>query len=181
MLAQEIMRRPSLGIKVVGFLDDFKTTDSQKKEIKILGKISDFPEVVRREFINKVFITIYHDSSIFLNLIEQAREMGIAVQVIPQGFELTTGEIFKYNIGIIPILEYSEVRNLRRQAGKRFFDLIVSFFLAILCLPVFIIIGVLIEIDSTGPAFYVSKRYGRRAGFLICISSAAWFKMPTRC
>src|SRR3989344_9468021 len=37
-LADEIAKRPGLGIKVVGFIDDLKNSHHQNKDIKILGK-----------------------------------------------------------------------------------------------------------------------------------------------
>ena len=159
-LASEMSRKPELGIRVVGFLDDFKTNESLKHPPKILGKISDFVIVARREFINKIFITIHHDSQVFLQLLQDARDMGIAVQVVPQGFDLMTSDFYKYNIGFIPILEYCEIRNFRKQAGKRLFDFMISLFLTLCCLPFFIILGLLIKCDSPGPIFYKSRRYG---------------------
>jgi exopolysaccharide biosynthesis polyprenyl glycosylphosphotransferase len=47
------------------------------------------------------------------------------------------------------------------QAGKRFFDLIFSFLGCLVLLPVFLVIGILILLDSRGPVFYCSNRYGR--------------------
>src|SRR3989338_7958948 len=161
-LAEEIKKRPGLGVKVIGFLDDAKTSPAAP-QVKILGKISDFAEVARREFINKVFITHY-DNDMFIKLLEQAREMGIAVRVIPQGFDLTAGDFFKYNIGFIPVLEYAEEQNFRRQAGKRIFDLFFSFIMIVvfILIPVIPLIALLIKLDSRGPVFYRSKRYGRK-------------------
>lgn len=161
-LAQEIMQRPGLGIKIVGFLDDAQTGATGIKDLKIIGRVSDFHDIARREFVNKIFITMYQDSNIFLNILEQAKEMGIAVRVVPQGFELTSGEFYRYNIGFVPILEYCDVENLRKQVGKRFFDLVLSLFLLIIFLPVFLVLAIMIKLESPGPVFYFSKRYGRR-------------------
>lgn len=160
-LAQEIANRPNLGIKVIGFLDDFVKQSPPVRNARILGKISDFSEVARKEFVNKVFITIHHDSDIFLNILEQAKEMGIAVRVVPQGYDLATGEFEKYNIGFIPILEYVDVKSLRKQTGKRLFDFIISFLTLLIVWPLFVIIGILIKLDSSGPVFFVSKRFGK--------------------
>jgi len=159
-LVEEIRKRPGLGLRIVGFLDDFKT-EHLPHQVKILGRLTDFPEIAQREFIDKVFITTHHDSTVFLNLLEQARDMGLAIRVIPQGFDLTSGELFKYNIGLIPILEYSDVITQRKQTGKRLFDFIFSLILFITQLPFFILISLLIKLDSPGPIFYVSKRYGK--------------------
>ncbi len=162
VLAQEINKRPGLGIKIVGFLDDLKDAPADGDGFKILGKISDFPNIARREFINKVFITIHHDSSVFSKLLEQAEELGIAVRVVPQAFDLTTGEIAKYNIGLIPILEYAQTQSLRKQVGKRLFDVLIGILGLVICLPVFLVIAFIIKMDSEGPVFYASKRYGRQ-------------------
>ncbi|MFA5088268.1 MAG: sugar transferase [Candidatus Omnitrophota bacterium] len=160
-LAEEIKKKPGMGIKVVGFLDDFKVNKPGDNGPKILGKIDDFVRVARREFINKMFITIHHDSKVFLNLLEQAKSLNIAVRVIPQGFDLTSGDFSKYNIGFIPILEYSDVQQFRRQAGKRFFDFTASLLLSMVISPFFLLLALLIKLGTPGPVFYKSKRYGR--------------------
>ena len=126
-LAREIEKSPSLGLKIVGFLDDFKSDEDLYNGHTILGKLADFTSIARREFINQVYITIHHDSHVFLQLLEEARDLKLAVRVIPQGFELTSGEFFKYNIGLVPILEYSEEEHMIKQFGKRLFDFSFSF------------------------------------------------------
>lgn len=159
-LAQEIRKRPGLGIKIIGFLDDAKMDDPAQPEMTILGKISNFREIAPREFIDKVFITIHQDSHVFLTLLEEAREMGIAVRVIPHGFDLTTGEFFKYNIGFIPVLEYVEEQNSRGHFGKRIFDVLISMVSLLCLLPFLAMIGLIVRLDSRGPVLYQSKRYG---------------------
>lgn len=156
-LAKEIERKPNLGINVVGYLDDYK----ENTDGKILGKLSDFKSVARKEFVNKIFITIHPDSNVFMQLLEQARDLGIAIRVVPQGFELMPSEFCKYNIGFIPVLEYCDAENIRKQVGKRLFDFMIASLLVVILLPVFLLITVLIKIDSPGPVFYLSKRFGR--------------------
>jgi len=160
-LVEEIKKKPALGLNIVGYLDDFKVDTHSKGDIKILGKISNFVTIARREFINKVFITCHHDGDAFLKLLEQAKDLGIAIRVVPHGFELMSGEFSKYNIGFIPILEYCDAERSRKQFGKRFFDFITVLCLTIFVLPIFLVFAILIKLDSPGPVFYLSKRYGR--------------------
>lgn len=159
-LALEIKKHPGLGFRVIGFLDDFKKTPDQGDK-KILGKISDFPSVAQKNFVEKIFITIHHDSNVFLSLLEQAQDLNILVRVIPQGFDLTTGDFSRYNIGFIPVLEYSDMYKTRKQAGKRLFDFIVALTAFIVLLPVFAVVSLLIVVDSPGCPFYFSRRYGK--------------------
>ncbi len=160
-LADEIRNRPELGINIVGYLDDFKEGNPNGNGLKIVGKISDFVNIARTEFINKVFITSHHDSKVFLKLLQQAKDLRIAVRVVPQGFQLMSGDFVKYNIGIIPILEYSDAENFKKQFGKRLFDFIFSMLLTLLAMPFLIAIAIYVKMDSRGPIFYSSCRYGR--------------------
>jgi len=160
-LAREIEARPTLGVKVRGFLDDYKTEGPAGNRWPVLGKIEDFTRIAPREFINHLFITIYHDSDVFIKLLSQARDLGIAVRVIPQGFELTSGEFLKYDIGLIPVLEYSDIQQFRKQAGKRIFDFCMSLLMLILLSPVYLVLAAAVLIDSPGTVFYRCRRYGR--------------------
>jgi len=44
---------------------------------------------------------------------------------------------------------------------KRIFDILVSGIVLIVLLPIFVIIGIFIEIDSRGPVFFIQKRAGK--------------------
>ena len=92
---------------------------------------------------------------------EDAKESSVAVRAVPQGFEFMAQDCARYNIGIIPILEYSDIHVSKRQKVKRVFDFILSLGLLLCLSPVFIAIIILIKRDSPGPVFYYSKRYGR--------------------
>ncbi len=48
---------------------------------------------------------------------------------------------------------------------KRVFDFVVSFFLIIICSPLYLLLAILIKLDSPGPVFYRQERvtqYGKR-------------------
>ena len=159
LLEDEIKRRPGLGIKIVGFLDDFKDVKSNQKDI--LGSVDDFEFLSQRLFINTVFVTIHPDDKMLLKILEKAKEMGIAVRVVPQGFEWMSKDLNRYNIGLIPILEYTHIEVSYRQQAKRIFDLFLIFMGLLVLSPIFIFIGLWIKLDSPGSIFYASKRYGK--------------------
>lgn len=162
-LLNEIRKRPDMGLNVVGFLDDFKGMESDvKKDEKILGKIADFKKICRKEFVHKVFITVHHNSEMFLQILEDAKKLGVAVRVVPQGFQLMSSDYMKYNIGIIPVLEYCHAAPLVRQVGKRMFDLFLVAPAIIVLLPFYFLVSLVIMIDSPGLPIYISYRFGRR-------------------
>ncbi len=161
MLADEIQRRPGLGLRIVGFLDDNKITADLGGRYQVLGKIKDLDSVICRKFINKVFVTIHPAGQIFHEMLEVTKKHRLAMRVVPHAFDQATGELFKYNIGYIPVIEYCEIGHNRKQFGKRAFDVVVSLFGFLVLLPFFAAIALLIKIDGRGPVFYFSQRYGR--------------------
>ncbi|NTV28935.1 MAG: sugar transferase [Candidatus Omnitrophica bacterium] len=159
-LAEEIRRHPGFGLKIVGFLDDGKTSRDLGGPHEILGKLSDLREICQRNFVTKLFITIHPDGRVFQTMLETAKELRVAVRVVPQAFDKATGEIFKYNIGFIPVLEYCNVGHNRKQYGKRCFDILVSLVSLIVLSPAFFVLAIMIKYDSPGPVLYFSRRYG---------------------
>lgn len=161
ILAKEINKRPGLGFNILGFLDNNEKGE-ENSALHILGKVSDFRHIAQREFIHQLFVTNHYDNQTFTHLVGQAKELGVAVKVVPYGYEFMSGDTVKYNIGIIPILEYSQITYGNKQIGKRIFDLLMTFFILTGLLPLLIMIAVLVKLDSPGPIFYKSRRYGRR-------------------
>jgi exopolysaccharide biosynthesis polyprenyl glycosylphosphotransferase len=159
LLEAEIKSRPGLGINVVGFLDDFKDIKTNNNEI--LGGVESFTDIARRSFINMVFVTIHPDDKMLLSILEKAKELGIAVKVVPHGFEWMSRDVNRYNIGVVPILEYTYIEISFRHQVKRIFDFFMSFFGVLFLSPVFLALAIWIKLDSPGPIVYSSKRYGK--------------------
>lgn len=159
LLEEEISKRPGLGVCVVGFLDDHK--DIKTNPQRILGTIDDFIDVAQKHFIKTVFVTIHPDDKMLVSILEKSKDLGIAVKVVPHGFEWMSKDVNRFNIGVVPILEYTNIEVCYRQRFKRCFDLLLSTAGFMCLIPVFAVIAILIKIDSRGPVFYTSKRYGK--------------------
>ena len=134
LLAEEIKKRPELGIKIIGFLDDYKTGNVGSGPWPVIGKIADFEDLIARSFIDKIFITIYHNSDVFGQILEKARSHDIAVRVIPQGYEWMSQEPVKYNVGIIPVLSYWDAQVNYHMRAKRCFDVVLSMIIFLILL-----------------------------------------------
>ncbi len=161
MLAEEIKRRPGLGFRIIGFLDDRKASMDLGGGYEVVGSLKELKEVIRRRFIHEVFFTINPGGATFHDMLDVAKEQRVAVRVVPEAFDQATSDIFKYNIGFIPVLEYVNLGQNRMQHGKRLFDFLIAFFALLVLSPVFFAIAILIKLDSSGPILYFSRRYGR--------------------
>lgn len=53
------------------------------------------------------------------------------------------------------------IHDLTSSLVKRFFDIITSFFVLLLLLPLFILITFFVKLDNPGPVFFIQQRIGR--------------------
>ena len=158
-LTKEINEHPYLGLKMVGYLDDFKEKDDG---YDILGKIKDFEAVVRQKFIDEVFITIPSERRLVSNLVTKGRGLGVSVRVVPDLYELAMGGIRAHSIGFLPLLEYYD-RGIHGADlfAKRATDICLSGLGLLLLSPLFLILAIIIKLTSKGPVFYLSERCGK--------------------
>lgn len=161
-LLEEIQNNPYFGLKIIGFLDDYKSADVSG--FPILGKINDLKNIVQRKFIDEIYVTIPSQRERVSQVLLQAEELGRTVRVVADNFNsLYFGKIGIKYIGFVPLVSYHE-QGLHGSENfiKRLLDILISGIGLILLLPLFIVIALLIKIDSPGPVFYIAKRCGKK-------------------
>ncbi|MFH1778012.1 MAG: sugar transferase [Candidatus Omnitrophota bacterium] len=164
IISQEIKRRPYLGLRVCGYLDDKKPKGSEVNGSEVTGKISDFERVVRRKFIDEAYVTIPSQRRIVSELVIKGKNLGVGVKIVPDLYDIAMGELHAHQIGFLPVLEYhNKGIHGTDLLVKRSMDIVISLILLILLLPFLLIIALLIKIDSRGPVFYVSSRCGKKS------------------
>lgn len=163
-LVEEIKNNPYLGLKVIGLLDGDKELNGLEQEnLRILGKVEDIERVVKKNFVDEIYITDISRRNLVSEIIKKAEKLGKTVRVVTEDFCLSHRKISINYIGIMPLMTYYEsLAHGADSAAKRGLDVMVSSAALILLLPVFMIIAVLIRLDSPGPIFYVSKRSGKK-------------------
>ena len=162
IVLEEIRKQPYLGFKVVGFLDE--SEDGFVADVPVLGKLSDFVSVAQKHFVDEVIVTISSEKKAVSELIMQAQKMRLGASMVPEQLEEPLLILDVSYVGIIPLLTY-KVRKQRPSevVFKRLFDFAASLVLIVLLLPLFVIIAILIKIDSSGPVFFIQKRVGLKA------------------
>ncbi len=156
---QEIRKMPWWGFRVVGFLDD--NINGDVEGVRVLGAIRDFSTIIKKHFVDEVIITIPSETGTVNRLIKDAKDHRVGVRVVPQSFEEPLAISEMNYLGIVPLLTYKSRRQHPTEFFlKRLFDVAVSFILLAALFPVFMLIAVLIKLDSRGRVFYIQKRVG---------------------
>lgn len=164
ILAEEIKLHPYLGIKIIGFIDDFKERGHDNiNGYPIIGKIDDFEKIVRQKFIDEVFITMPSQYKTVQNILDKGRKLGVNIKVIPDFYDLILSDIKLYHLGIIPLVGYhSKGIHGTDLVLKRMMDIFISGALLLFLSPLFLILAIFIKFDSPGPVFYRSKRCAKK-------------------
>jgi exopolysaccharide biosynthesis polyprenyl glycosylphosphotransferase len=157
--AESIQRRPELGYRVVGFLDD----SGGPGPAPLLGGIGDLPRILREEQIDEVALALplksfYSQAS---RLVSFCEEQGIVVRVPGGLFEAPLAQVESERLDELSVLTLSTVRGSAWSFFlKRIADVVLAAAGLLATLPVWPIIALLIRLDSAGPALFRQVRVG---------------------
>jgi exopolysaccharide biosynthesis polyprenyl glycosylphosphotransferase len=163
-LARFMKSNPQLGYRVCGFLDD-----EPRPNAAVLGCTSDFESVAMANFVDEVVIALPEPNDSIRQILLVAREHKLGVKLVPGWLESLGWNCNVQQLGIFPVItlheHYIPAISL---AAKRLIDILFSAFALILLAPVFLIVAIVIRLDSKGPIIYRSKRVGRRGREFEC-------------
>lgn len=93
-LLRSIRRNPQLPYRVVGFVAENRSRESQIAGVPVVGLINETTELARRHGVSEVFITAGELSGKDVRkLVEAGRESGVAVKVIPSYEQFLEGNV----------------------------------------------------------------------------------------
>jgi exopolysaccharide biosynthesis polyprenyl glycosylphosphotransferase len=95
-------------------------------------------------------------------MVKFMRQARVRTFVQADQYPVLVGEVRPARLYGHPLVEVrSELLSLAEQALKRMTDIAMSLGLLVLTLPVWIVLAILIPLDSSGPIFYIQRRVGQ--------------------
>lgn len=157
-LASEINKNPWSGYKFIGVLDG-----EERKDIRILGGISEFKEVCHKYKIDEAIAIENKISKTVLNeIINYCAKNNISLKFVPGVVAEFSIKLHPSSIGSMPVLE---AKNNALDGWGRIIKRAIDIFLASVFLlvfsPLLIIIALVQKITSKGPVIYSHQRVGR--------------------
>ena len=156
-LYKKLLKQPAWGIKPLGFLSD------SDLELPVLGKLSQFDEVIDNNDIDTVIFNLPPESrDLIANIVMGNDNLGVEYLISPDIIGMFTSRSSSGQIEGIPILRWGRtpIEGYAR-ALKRLFDLLFSGLGIIILSPIMLIIAILIKLDSNGPVLFKQHRVGR--------------------
>jgi exopolysaccharide biosynthesis polyprenyl glycosylphosphotransferase len=169
---RNIVAHPSLGYHVVGFVDD----DPEKGSTKIgrfeaLGNTANIPRLVKELAIDEVIVTLpwmYHRK--IVSIIAQCERERVRVRIVPDIFQMTLSHLDVEDLGGVPMIGVREISfGSGARLFKRVMDVAISLVGLIVLFPLFVIIAIVIRIDSPGPVLFRQVRVGKNEQLFPCI------------
>jgi exopolysaccharide biosynthesis polyprenyl glycosylphosphotransferase len=163
--ARIIDDRPELGYQLTGFADEEWT---ENREFGTNGKsivtdLEHFPDFLREHIVDEVAIALPMKSfySQAARIVAVCQEQGIIVRVLASIFDLQKGWVNNRHLDGTAAATFSPTLSEGwPMVCKQLLDIFISSLLLILLAPIFLIVAILIKLDSTGPVFFVQDRVG---------------------
>jgi sugar transferase (PEP-CTERM system associated) len=163
-LVKEVLRRPELGMKVKGFVDDDPSLQGVSiVNPKVIGYCQDLPFLMTSHNMNRIVVALPdRRGKLPIKELLDFKTRGIDIEDATSFYERVTGKIALENLKPSWMIFNSGFHISKSQLMiKRIASIILSSLMLIAASPVIVLIMVLVRLDSKGPIFHKQERVGR--------------------
>ncbi|MBI3112326.1 MAG: sugar transferase [Ignavibacteriales bacterium] len=164
-----VLKYPALGYRLVGFatvknrLATKKGVPKNYKGVPILGAVGQMPSLIRQYDIREVLIGLdstEHDK--LLDIIRYCDGHELGMKIMPDMYDIVSGQARLSSIYGFPLIEVMpEIMKPWEESLKRLSDMVVSAIILVVGLPLWLLVGLIIKLDSRGPMLYKQERVGK--------------------
>jgi exopolysaccharide biosynthesis polyprenyl glycosylphosphotransferase len=164
-VAEQLIEAPSSGAQIVGFLDDRLPTGQELLPgVAVLGSSAHLMSLVDVQDVDVVVISstaIGRERLLGIYSALEARS-DVEIRLASGLFEMLTTGVRVREEGCVPLVVLNKTRITGAHLlAKTLLDYIIALIALIALLPFFLVIGVLIKLDSPGPVFYRRRVVGQ--------------------
>ncbi len=165
-LVKQLGGEERFGYRVVGIVDDEspRAVTIASTELPYLGSVSNLKEILSRHKIDETFVTLPVSSKFdeIKELVGLCEEIGMPVHIAGNVVPLSIAKSRMVLVEDIPLISLSvQSETYAWLAIKRILDFVASTILIIVFSPLFLLLALLIKLDSKGPVFFVQDRIGQ--------------------
>ncbi len=167
-LCDMILRYPSLGYKMIGFVTTDKKLAARQKKFNykgygIIGTLRQLPSMIEENNVRAVLVGL--DSTNHEELLEVLRycdKPDVAIRIVPDLYDIVSGQARISSIYGMPLMEVRpQLMKPWEEIAKRTLDIVVSLTVLVLFIPMWILIAIAIKLNSKGPVLYKQVRVGK--------------------
>lgn len=162
-LAREILSRPKLNIKIVGFLDEQgERIGESLVNPRVLGHVKDVEKIVSEEKADKVVLSLAEQRGCTpLSQLLRLKFAGVGVEGVHSLYEKITGRILIEHFSPSWLILSDGFRKSKfLLAAKRIGDVAISLFALMATLPLMAVVAVAIWLETGAPVLFRQQRVG---------------------
>ncbi len=158
-------KNPQLGFSLVGLVEggEKPEKDTEISNIPVLGMLDDLLQIIKSEGVELVVLALplsYHQK--MMEIILSCEDLGVEFQIVPDMFEIMATRAKVISLDGIPLISLGRTPlEGWNRILKRGMDITISFVGSVILSPLFVILAILIKLDSKGAVFFRQERLGR--------------------
>jgi exopolysaccharide biosynthesis polyprenyl glycosylphosphotransferase len=162
-VVEQLQRFAWADIHLHGFIDDDPEKQGKLFDgIPVLGSLDQAVEVIQQYQVRDAVVTLpmgAHDR--LVEICHTLQEGGVHVHVVPDLFALSFPNAALDGFGGIPVIDLGQPGiNGPRRVVKKAFDILAAALGVVILSPLFLLIALLIKMESRGPVIYKQARIG---------------------
>ena len=155
---------PALGYKIIGFVPVSASSHQENyKKVSVIGSIDELSDIITKYNVEDVLIAL--DSSEHDRLLYVVSCCGltqVSLKIIPDLYDIISGQARTNQIYGFPLIEIMpDLMQPWEYAVKRIIDIVFSFVVLFVGLPIWLLVALAIKLDSKGSIFYTQERVGK--------------------
>ena len=161
-LINELQKKPHLGF-IVSFIVDNNATDQSLNNIPLIKDIGQMKQLINKNKISNIILTADpHYSDNLRSALFDCLPLKINYISLPNFYEAITGKIPLDAINQMWFLEnLNEGSKSWFNKIKYFYDFILAVLILLITLPFWLLIALIIKMESRGPVFIIMPRLGQ--------------------
>ncbi len=138
-------------------------SEELKKELKHIGEITDIRSIIINYKIEEVIIAIESWEHNYLkSIINELNDLGVTIKIIPDVYDILSSHVKMTTIHGTPLIELkNQIIPIWQVSVKRFIDVSASLFVLVFFSWFYLLIALIIKLNSKGPVFFKQQRIGK--------------------
>jgi len=163
---REMRARPELGYRVIGIIDNGPMSivpGSSFEGVPVIGNLENLPQAIRESRANEVIISDPNvpGEKLFDVMIQTGRRRGVEFRIAPTLLNCLPSKTEIDQVGSLPMVTlFRSPLSSGARIVKRTSDLLVATLALTMLSPLWLLIALLIKLDSRGAVFYKQERVG---------------------
>ena len=150
---------PGVSSYILGFIDAApKVKRDELAQLTVLGSPNDLPRLIQELGIERVIVAFSNESSEQTGeIIRLLKDFPTYVDIVPRLFDVIPPGLTNDAIEGVPLISLPPLRLSRSsRLLKRSLDLVVASALLVFLAPIFLMVALIIKVDSRGPIFFAN-------------------------